>query len=158
MSYLQAVSMACLAADNLHRRVILVPCPVAARAIKCRWRCIESLKVCVFRVHPSEHEVGSGNKSLSQGELHLWHISLTAVRSNSTGDCLYFGCHCSGLGKASSTIFHGQDQDFCAEAPPWLMISSWKLFYIEEQSCSGTHSSHFCNSIFLSIPTYRQRT
>lgn len=91
-------------------------------------------------------------------ELHLWHIGLTSVRSNRACDHLYFGCHSNGLGKASSTASHGQDQDSSAEVPPWLMISSWKLFYVgsEDQSCSGTHSSHFCNLIFPSIPTYKQ--
>lgn len=70
-------------------------------------------------------------KGSLQGELHLWHISLTSVRSNRTRDHLYFGCHSSGLGKVSSTASYGQDQDFSAEVPPWLMISSWKLFYGE---------------------------
>lgn len=60
------------------------------------------------------------------------------------------------VGKGSSTTSRGQDQDISAEVPPWLMISSWKLFYVENQSCCGTHSSRFGNLIFPFIPTYRQ--
>lgn len=54
----------------------------------------------VFCVDTSEHEVGSGKRISSlQGDFHLWHISLTAVKSNSTGDHLYFWCHSNGLVK-----------------------------------------------------------
>ena len=34
LSYLQPASMACLAADNLHSRVVLVPCPCCNRCNK----------------------------------------------------------------------------------------------------------------------------
>lgn len=64
--------------------------------------------------------------------------------------------HSSGLGKGSPTTSRGQDQDFSAEVPLWLVNSSWKPFYVEDQSCSGTHSSHFCSLISPSIPTYKQ--
>lgn len=135
--------------------------PVAASAIKCRWKCIGSLKVYVFHVHTSYHEVGSGKKGLNQRELHLCHISLTAVRSNSSGDHLYFGCHCNGLGKACPTASHGQDQDFTAEAPPWLMISSWKLFYVEvkTKAVPVLTALSFVTRFSLLFPcTNRQRT
>lgn len=126
LSYLQPASMACLAADNLLSKVILVSCPCCNRCNKMS-RGVYSTKGTTHL--PCSYIItwgGIRQKRLASGKAlplarqfyRSWIKTTWAIH------CLYCGCSSNGLGKASSTTSNEEDQDFPAVVPPRLMISS----------------------------------
>lgn len=127
LSYLWPASVACFAADNLHSKVILVPCSCCNRYNKMsrevHW-ILGAIRLprCSYIIMQGgirRKRLTSGRASpLARQFYHSW------IKTTWVINYLYCGCSLNGLGKASSTTSHEQDQDFPAELPPRLMISS----------------------------------
>ena len=123
LSYLPPASVACLAADNLHSKIILVPYPRCSRCNKTsrevRWILGVPHCLCIITWGGiRQKRLTSGRTSPLQRQLyHSWIKTAWVIHH------LYCGCSSSGLGKASSTTSNEQDQDLPAEVPPQLMIS-----------------------------------